>query len=145
DIHDVATPAAFERNPDLVNAFYNQRRKQLLECRPNDAHHRIKALEQYYDVRIVTQNVDDLHERAGSKNVLHLHGELLKVRSTTSPSRVLDWRKDLQTSDADENGDLVRPHIVWFGEAVPLMEEAARIIAAADVLVVIGSSLSVYP
>lgn len=145
DILEVATPEAFEKNPDLVNAFYNQRRRQMLECEPNEAHRRIKALEQYYDVHIVTQNVDDLHERAGSTNVMHLHGELLKVRSTSNPQRVLEWRKDLQTADVDENGDRLRPHIVWFGEAVPLMEEAARITAQAEVLIVIGTSLSVYP
>lgn len=144
-IEDVATPEAFERNPALVLDFYNQRRKQLLTVKPNDAHKALVALEEKFDVQIITQNVDDLHERAGSKNVLHLHGELLKVRSTKEPSLIYYWEKDLALGNLCDLGSQLRPHIVWFGEAVPAIETAADICKTADIFMVIGTSLQVYP
>jgi NAD-dependent deacetylase len=144
-IEDVATPEGWHRNPELVLEFYNQRRRQLLEVVPNEGHKALVRLEQRFDVQIVTQNVDDLHERAGSRNVLHLHGELLKVRSEKHPSLVYDWRKDLNMGDLCEKGGQLRPHIVWFGEAVPMLEEAADLAAEADVFLIVGTSLQVYP
>ena len=144
-IEDVATFEAWERNTPLVLDFYNKRRKQLLECEPNDAHKLLVELEKKYDVHIITQNVDDLHERAGSKKVLHLHGELLKVRSMFDEHLIYDWRKELQPGDTCEKGSQLRPHIVWFGEAVPMIEVAAGIARKADILIVIGTSLVVYP
>ena len=144
-IEDVATFDAWERNKNLVLDFYNQRRKQLLQCQPNDAHKLLVELEKKYDVHIITQNVDDLHERAGSKNVLHLHGELFKVRSTLNEHLVYEWKKDLQPGDKCEKGSQLRPHIVWFGEAVPMIEEAAKISRKADIFIVVGTSLVVYP
>lgn len=145
-IYDVATPEAFERNPELVHDFYNQRRKQLLEVQPNMAHQLLARLEEYFDVHIITQNVDDLHERAGSSNVLHLHGELKKVRSTGIPTAIYElngW--ELKTGDLCENGFQLRPHIVWFGEAVPAMYDAELLCKEANLLLVIGTSLQVYP
>jgi NAD-dependent deacetylase len=145
-IDEVATPEAWEANPELVLEFYNQRRKQLYEVEPNEGHKALVRLEQKFDVRIVTQNVDDLHERAGSSHVLHLHGELKKVRSTDDPNLVytLDgW--ELKLGDLCENGSQLRPHIVWFGEAVPLIGDAAELVSNADILLVIGTSLVVYP
>lgn len=144
-IEDVATFDAWQRNQQLVLDFYNQRRRQLLECTPNEAHYLLVKLEEYYDVHIITQNVDDLHERAGSSKVLHLHGELLKVRSTLDEHLIYEWKKDLQKGDKCEKGAQLRPHIVWFGEAVPMIEQAGKIAAKADILVVIGTSLQVYP
>lgn len=146
EITDVATPEAWQRNQALVLDFYNQRRKQLQNCQPNLGHQLIAELEKDYTVSIVTQNVDDLHERAGSTNILHLHGELTKVRSTRHPELVyqLDgW--ELKKGDSCEKGHQLRPHIVWFGEAVPEMDNAIPIVQSADVLVVIGTSLNVYP
>jgi len=146
EITDVATPEAWSRDQKLVLDFYNQRRKQLLECEPNNGHRLIASLETDYDVKIVTQNVDDLHERAGSTDVLHLHGELMKVRSTKDESLVkqLDgW--ELKQGDLCEKGSQLRPHIVWFGEAVPEMDNAIPIVQSADIFVVIGTSLNVYP
>lgn len=145
-VYDVATPEAFVRNPDLVHDFYNQRRKQLLEVQPNLAHQLLARLEEYFDVRIITQNVDDLHERAGSSRVLHLHGELKKVRSTGNPDVIHElngW--ELKTGDLCENGFQLRPHIVWFGEAVPAMYEAELWCQEAVIFLVIGTSLQVYP
>lgn len=144
-IEDVATPEAWRKNPKLVLEFYNQRRKQLLEVKPNEAHNILVALEQYFEVQIITQNVDDLHERAGSTNVLHLHGELFKVRSTKEPSLIYEWKKDLQWGNTCDLGSQLRPHIVWFGEAVPAIEDAMHICNRADIFVVIGTSLQVYP
>ncbi|MDB5226800.1 MAG: Silent information regulator protein Sir2 [Bacteroidota bacterium] len=144
-IEDVATFDAWERNKNLVLDFYNQRRKQLLECEPNVAHKLLVELEKKYDVHIITQNVDDLHERAGSKNVLHLHGELFKVRSTLNEHLVYEWKKDLLMGDKCEKGSQLRPHIVWFGEAVPMIEAAANIARKADIFIVVGTSLVVYP
>jgi NAD-dependent deacetylase len=146
DISDVATPEAWHRNPELVNRFYNERRKQLLEARPNAAHIGIANLEKWYDVDVVTQNVDNLHERAGSTKVLHLHGELMKVRSSLDPNLVYtldDW--ELKLGDKCEKGSQLRPHIVWFGEAVPEMQNALPLVQKADILVVVGTSLAVYP
>lgn len=145
DVMEVASPQGWHRNPALVLDFYNQRRRQLLEVAPNPAHHGLAGLQQDHEVRIITQNVDDLHERAGSQNVLHLHGELLKVRSTRDPSLVMEWRKDLNEGDLCPLGSQLRPHIVWFGEDVPLLEQAALICSRADILVIIGTSLQVYP
>ena len=145
NVMDVATPEAFKRDPKLVLEFYNQRRRQLLDVLPNNAHHNLKELEKYFNIHIITQNVDDLHERAGSSQIVHLHGELRKVRSTTNEKIVLEWSKDLYLGDVDKNGDQLRPHIVWFGEAVPQLENAIEITKQADVLVIIGTSIQVYP
>lgn len=144
-IEDVASPDAFERNPQMVLDFYNLRRKQLKEVFPNQAHTDLLELEKHFDVQIITQNVDDLHERAGSTNVLHLHGELTKVRPINSDSKILNWDGDLNVGDLDEDGIQLRPHIVWFGELVPEMENAAKIASTADLFIVIGTSLQVYP
>lgn len=145
DVTKVATPQAFEANPELVLDFYNQRRKQLKTVYPNKAHELIAKLEQYYDVHIITQNVDDLHERAGSTNVMHLHGELFKVRPKNNPDKIIEWKEDLVVGDVDENNIQLRPHVVWFGEAVPKMLEALPLVEQADVLIVVGTSLQVYP
>lgn len=144
-IEDVATFDAWQYNREMVLDFYNQRRKQLQECSPNDAHKLLVKLEEKYNVHIITQNVDDLHERAGSKHVLHLHGELLKVRSTLNEQLIYDWRTDLKEGDKCELGSQLRPHIVWFGEQVPMMETAGKIASRADIFIVIGTSLVVYP
>jgi len=146
DISEVATPEAWDRNQDLVLEFYNQRRKQVLEAEPNAAHYALASLEEKYDVCIITQNIDSLHERAGSSNVLHLHGEIMKAQSTANPELVYDldsW--ELKKGDKCDKGSQLRPHIVWFGEAVPKMTEASIITESADILVVIGTSLNVYP
>ncbi|OXB02105.1 NAD-dependent protein deacylase [Flavobacterium oncorhynchi] len=145
DIMEVATPEGWNKNQDLVLDFYNKRRQQLKEVNPNLGHQILAELENHFDVYIVTQNVDDLHERAGSSKVLHLHGELLKVRSTKNRELILDWTNDLFTGDLDKNGHQLRPHIVWFGEEVPALEEAISIVEEADYLAVIGTSLQVYP
>ncbi len=145
-VEEVATPEAWAANMEIVLEFYNQRRKQLLECSPNPAHFALVQLEDKYDVRIITQNVDDLHERAGSSNVLHLHGELKKVRSTADPQLVFEldgW--ELKAGDTCPKGSQLRPHIVWFGEAVPNITVASEIAATADILIVIGTSMQVYP
>ncbi len=145
NVMDVATPDGWRKNPELVLEFYNQRRKQLHEVQPNLGHQILSELENDFDVSIITQNVDNLHEKAGSSNVLHLHGELLKVRSTKNHNYILDWETDLNLADVDDNGHQLRPHIVWFGEEVPALEEAISIVEKADILVVIGTSLQVYP
>ena len=145
NVMDVATPEGWNRNPALVLDFYNQRRKQLQEVEPNLGHLILAELEKDFDVYIITQNVDDLHERAGSTNVLHLHGELLKVRSIANPNYIIDWKEDLNFGDFDEDKNQLRPHIVWFGEEVPALEEAITITETADFLAVIGTSLQVYP
>lgn len=147
-VEDVATPEGFERNPQLVLDFYNQRRKDALKARPNDGHLGLAEMEQDYKVSIITQNVDDLHERAGSTDVVHLHGELMKVRSTRNPALIYDLTPDkieINLGDKAEDGAQLRPHIVWFGEAVPMIEAAVSIVQQADVLVIIGTSLNVYP
>lgn len=145
DVMEVATPEGFLKNPLLVQEFYNQRRKQLLNCMPNKGHLGLVDLEATFQVDIITQNVDDLHERAGSKNVLHLHGELRKARSTKNIDLVYDWDKDIEIGDKCEDGSQLRPHIVWFGEAVPMLDLAIEKCRNADILVVIGTSLVVYP
>lgn len=145
DVMDVATPEGWHRNPELVLDFYNQRRKQLKEVVPNLGHIILAELEKNFDVHIITQNVDDLHERAGSTKVLHLHGELLKVRSSQDSDYVLDWHDDLLMTHLDKKGNQLRPHIVWFGEEVPALEEAIEIAEQADYFAVIGTSLQVYP
>jgi NAD-dependent deacetylase len=143
---DVATPMAWARNRDLVLRFYNERRTQLAGCKPNEGHFGIAALEDHLNVQVITQNVDDLHERAGSTGILHLHGELTKARSTADPALVYDiGYKDIAPGDKCEKGSQLRPHIVWFGEAVPMMDEEIRITSTADIFAVIGSSLNVYP
>ena len=147
-VMDVASATGFRRNPALIHKFYNERRHQLLLAEPNAAHRALHDLERFYEVYVITQNVDDLHERAGSTHVVHLHGELMKVRSIPHPERVYTLSPDsLDTSGdtRDEYGDPVRPHIVFFEEAVPMMEPAARIASTADIFVVIGTSLNVYP
>lgn len=145
DIMEVASPMGWAKNPELVLDFYNKRRAQLGEVHPNRGHKIIAELEHHFDVHIITQNVDNLHERAGSSKVVHLHGELLKVRSVANEDYVLDWTSDLNLGDCDVHGQQLRPHIVWFGEAVPAMEEAINIVENADYLIVIGTSLQVYP
>ena len=146
DVHEVASPQGWAVNMDLVLRFYNERRKQLLDAKPNKGHIGLSELEEYFDVEIITQNVDNLHEKAGSTNVMHLHGELMKVRSTQDPSLVYEldgW--ELKKGDTCEKGHQLRPHIVWFGEAVPLIEKAIEVIRTADIFVVVGTSLAVYP
>jgi len=145
DVMEVASPQGFAKNPELVLEFYNQRRRQLLEVAPNAGHRALVQLEEKFEVNIITQNVDNLHEQAGSASVLHLHGELFKVRSTANENHVLDWKKDLVLGDLDENEHQLRPHIVWFGEMVPMLEPAIEIMAQADILVIIGTSMQVYP
>ena len=146
DVTEVATPMAWWKNRDLVLRFYNERRHQLETAQPNAGHKGLAELEKYFDVHIITQNVDNLHERAGSTNILHLHGELTKARSTTDPSLVYDiGYRDINPGDKCGKGSQLRPHIVWFGEAVPMMEQAAAVAATADIFVVIGTSLNVYP
>ncbi|MCM4156495.1 NAD-dependent deacylase [Gramella sp. AN32] len=145
DVMEVASPDGWNKNQELVLDFYNQRRKQLLQVEPNAAHKALVKLEEKFDVQIITQNIDDLHERAGSKNVTHLHGELLKARSTFDDELVLDWKKDIKLGDFCEYNFQLRPHVVWFGEAVPMFQKAAEISAEADVILIIGTSMQVYP
>ncbi|KQF01095.1 NAD-dependent deacylase [Acinetobacter baumannii] len=151
DIQQVATPEAWERNPALVQRFYNERRKNILEAQPNEAHQYIAKLQDYYDIQVITQNIDDLHERAGNQNVLHLHGNIRLAKSsgpdaqyTTQFYEVNGWKLDLE-QDFCPDGYPLRPHVVWFGEAVPAYEEAIRLVQSADIFIVIGSTLSVYP
>ena len=144
-IEDVASPEGFQRNPQMVLDFYNARRRQLNDVHPNLAHELIAELEKDFQVVVITQNVDDLHERAGSTEVVHLHGELKKVRPQNQEEPVLSWNKDLNLGDVDEYGNQLRPHIVWFGEMVPKMDEAIEQVSDADILLVIGTSLQVYP
>lgn len=145
DVMKVASPEGFRENPALVLDFYNQRRRQLKEVHPNQAHKALASLETDYKITIVTQNVDDLHERAGSTNVVHLHGELRKVRSTGNPNDIKVWTDDINLGDTCKNGHQLRPHIVWFGEDVPMIEKAIEICLSADILLIIGTSMQVYP
>lgn len=146
DVRDVATPRAWDRNPELVLTFYNERRKEANRAQPHQGHRALAKLNNYFSVQIITQNVDDLHERAGSKNVVHLHGELNKVRSEEDPSLTYDIGGDaIELGDTGEDGNQLRPHVVWFGEPVPMMEQALQIIPDTDLLIVIGTSLAVYP
>ncbi len=144
-VEDVASPEGWYNDQQLVLNFYNERRKQLLDCKPNRAHFALAELESKYDVTIITQNVDDLHERGGSTNIIHLHGELLKARSSVDENLVYNWKKDISEGDTCEKGSQLRPHIVWFGEAVPMMETAVPIVRDADIFIVVGTSLVVYP
>ena len=146
NVYDVATPEAWERDPEMVLKFYNDRRKQVRVAKPNKAHVALGKLEQKYNVSIITQNIDDLHERAGSTHVIHLHGEVNKARSSVDSGLVYEldhW--EMKMGDTCEKGSQLRPHIVWFGEAVPMIEKAIPIVEMADVVMVIGTSLSVYP
>ena len=146
NINDVATPEAWQRNPLLVQNFYNMRRKSVLEAQPNAAHYALKKLEHKYDVTIITQNVDNLHERAGSANVIHLHGIITKSRSSLNSELIYDiegW--ELKMGEKCAFGSQLRPHVVWFGEAVPMLEKAAEICSEADIFIIIGTSLAVYP
>ena len=145
DVMEVASPEGWRRNQEVVLDFYNQRRKQLFDVEPNQGHRAIAELQKNYQVKVITQNVDDLHERAGSKEVMHLHGELLKVRSTRYSELIYEWKKDLHTGDLCERGFQLRPHIVWFGEAVPMIEPSIAEIQDADIVIVIGTSMQVYP
>ncbi len=149
DVMEVASPGGFRSNPELVLEFYNQRRKQAATVQPNEGHLKIAELEKYYDVTVITQNVDNLHERAGSSKVIHLHGELFKCRSCGDETLVYDMladnRLEIHLGDLCEKGHQLRPHIVWFGEMVPMMEVAMEITRQADIFIVIGTSLQVYP
>ena len=145
DVMEVASPQGFENNPKLVLDFYNQRRRQLKTVQPNLAHKNLCLLEKKYKVTIITQNVDDLHERAGSTNIIHLHGELKKVRSTKYPNDIIYWENDLNLGHTCSKGHQLRPHIVWFGEEVPLMPKAISVVQNADILVIVGTSMQVYP
>ena len=145
DIMEVASPDGWDRNKEKVLDFYNQRRKQLLQVSPNMAHKALVELEAKYKVSIVTQNIDDLHERAGSSRVFHLHGELLKVRSTFDDDLVLDWKNDLKLGDFCEYNHQLRPHVVWFGEAVPMFQKAVELVEDADIVIIVGTSMQVYP
>ena len=144
-VMSVASPEGFAKNAALVLDFYNQRRRQLLEVEPNQAHFDLAQLEKDFKVSIITQNVDDLHERAGSTNVIHLHGELLKSRNIETDAVIYECKTDICLGDKDPNGIQLRPHIVWFGEAVPLIDKALDICQTADILIIIGTSLQVYP
>lgn len=145
DVMEVASPEGWYKNPKLVLDFYNKRRQQLKEVTPNQGHFLLAELEQLFNVSIITQNVDNLHEKAGSTSILHLHGELTKVRSIHNENYILDWTSDLNWGDTDPHGHQLRPHIVWFGEAVPAIEEAIPLVEEADYLVIIGTSMQVYP
>jgi NAD-dependent deacetylase len=144
-VEDVASPEGFKRNPQMVLDFYNARRRQLNEVSPNKAHLILAELEDYFDVQIVTQNVDDLHERAGSTKVVHLHGELKKARPINSETNIISWEKDLNLGDLTSDGIQLRPHIVWFGEMVTEMDYAINLCSNADLFLIVGTSMSVYP
>ena len=145
DVMEVASIEGWHRNKELVLEFYNARRRQLNDVRPNAAHQALAKLESKFETVVITQNVDDLHERGGSTNVIHLHGELKKVRSTLDPALIYDWDKDLHLGDKCEKGAQLRPHIVWFGEYVPMLEVAAAEVEFADMIIVVGTSMQVYP
>lgn len=146
DITQVATPEGFKKDPELVLEFYNERRRNVLDVSPNEAHKAIARLEEKYDVHVITQNIDDLHERAGSSKVLHLHGEILKARSSVDPNLLYEvGREGIQPGDKCEKGSQLRPHVVWFGEPVPAMENAFQLIQNADAVITVGTSLNVYP
>lgn len=145
DIMEVASPEGWQKNPAMVLDFYNKRRAQLKEVKPNRGHEIVVELEQYFDVQIITQNVDNLHERAGSKKILHLHGELTKVRGEFSEDEAVFWEKDLVLGQKNDKGEQLRPAIVWFGEQVPKFNSAVELAAQADFMLIIGTSLQVYP
>lgn len=145
DVMEVASPEGFKKNPEVVLDFYNQRRRQLLTVQPNAAHLALAELEEIHEVTVITQNVDDLHERAGSTKVIHLHGELLKVRSTFDDTLIMDWKTDLNLGDLCPHNHQLRPHIVWFGEMVPMIEIAAQVVEQAEAVLIVGTSMQVYP
>jgi NAD-dependent deacetylase len=145
NVYEVATPRGFKANPALVLEFYNERRKDVAKAQPNAAHMGLAALEKHFDVTIITQNIDDLHERGGSTNILHLHGEIFKMRSVANSTKTYDIKGDINVGDLAEDGSQLRPFIVWFEEEVPMIEVAAAVVAEADIFVVIGTSLQVYP
>lgn len=145
DVKAVASPEGWHRDKALVLDFYNQRRRQLKDVHPNKAHHQIKRLEEKYDVVVVTQNIDDLHERAGSSKIIHLHGELRKVRSEDDENLITYTEEDIQIGDLAEDGFQLRPHVVWFGEMVPMLEKAAVEVSVSDIIIIIGTSMQVYP
>lgn len=145
DVYEVASPEGWRRNPSLILDFYNARRREILAARPNAAHIGIGALEEHFDVTVITQNIDDLHERAGSSRVIHLHGEIFKMRSSLQDSPVYPVEGEMHLGDLAPDGSQLRPFVVWFGEAVPLIDTAAKLAEQADILVVIGTSLNVYP
>ena len=145
NVQDVASPEGFQRNPEMVLRFYNERRQQLLTVEPNAAHFALAKLEKAYKVTIITQNIDDLHERGGSTNIIHLHGELLKSRSVKNPTKTYECRGDINLGDKASDGSQLRPFIVWFGESVPMISDAAAAVQKADIILVIGSSMQVYP
>ena len=145
DVMEVASIESWPKNKELMLRFYNDRRRQLTEVQPNAAHKALAELETKYEVVIITQNVDDLHEKGGSTNIIHLHGELNKVRSVVYEDLVYEWKKDLHIGDTCERGTQLRPHVVWFGEMVPMLEPAAEQVMAADIVLVIGTSMQVYP
>jgi len=145
DVMTVASPQGWADDQELVLRFYNDRRRQLKEVLPNQGHIDLVQLEQNHVVVIITQNVDDLHERAGSSHIIHLHGELNKVRCTVKEELIYEWDKDLHTGDLSDAGHQLRPHIVWFGEMVPMLEKAAAEVATADIILIIGTSMQVYP
>jgi NAD-dependent deacetylase len=145
DVTEVATPRAWRKNPELVLKFYNERRKNVAGAQPNAAHYGLAELEKNFDVTIITQNIDDLHERGGSTNIIHLHGEIFKMRSETNASLIKEIRRDIYLGDLAEDGGQFRPHIVWFEEPVPKIEEAIPVVCSADFFAVVGTSLVVYP
>lgn len=145
DVREVATPRGWKKNPQLVLDFYNMRRKDVRAAQPNAAHFGLAELEKHFDVHIITQNIDDLHERAGSSRVLHLHGEIMKMRSEAAEHLVYDIEGDIALGDRAEDGEQLRPHIVWFEEPVPMIGQAVEIVRRADIFIVVGTSLAVYP
>lgn len=145
DIYEVASPQGWQKNPALVLDFYNKRRSEVASATPNTAHRVIAELQNDYNVTVITQNIDDLHERAGSKNVLHLHGEIFKMRSENDPFTLYDIKVDIRAGQLAPDGSQFRPHVVWFGEPVPVIEQAARVFATADLFLLVGTSLQVYP
>lgn len=145
DVYQVATPEGWKKDPELVLDFYNQRRKEIAKAFPNAAHKGISDFQNDFNVTVITQNIDDLHERAGSKNVVHLHGEIFKMRSVNDANTFYEIRNDIQFGQKAPDGFQLRPHVVWFGEAVPMIEEAAKIFSTADVFILVGTSLQVYP
>lgn len=145
NVYDVASPAGWRKDPAMVLDFYNMRRRDVATAKPNAAHIGLAELEKHYDVTIITQNIDDLHERAGSTNIIHLHGEIFKMRSIYNEEKVYEIRKDIKMGDVGEDGHQLRPHIVWFDEPVPMIGIAAEVASRADIFVVVGTSLQVYP
>ena len=145
DVYEVASPGGWQKNPELVLDFYNQRRKQIAKAKPNAAHKGIAELQNNFNVTVITQNIDDLHERAGSKNVIHLHGEIFKMRSERDENTLYEITGDIELGQKAPDGSQLRPHVVWFGEPVPMIEEAAKVMTTADIFILAGTSLQVYP